>query len=185
VSQIVEDSKVIRGSLECVSVVIETSALEKLQKELSALGRRLAQRLHAYQGKDNKVAIAIGARRDASASAVIEVAGDSASTRRIEIYQSALVLRALASSDGQRRIAPGLYTAENLISIGSRTAVGSLELQKQRHLRSDHWHLAWVDRGFHDAGQPCLWMWSENCSQRRLRSEPLPGVAKVARWRQE
>jgi len=101
----------------------------------------------------------IGASRDASASAVIGVVGGSASTRRIGIYHLALVLRALASIDELLRTAPGVYTAAKLVSIESRTVVGSLELQKQRHLRSDHWHLAWVDRGLHDAGQPCLRMW--------------------------
>jgi len=146
----------IRGSLECESAVIERSALEKLRKERSALDRQLARQVHAYQGKDNKVAIVIDASPDASASAVIEVVEGLVSMRRIGIYHLALVLRALASSDERLQTAPGVYTAGKSVSIESRTAVGSLELQKQRHLSSGHSHLAWVDRGLHDAGQPCL-----------------------------
>ena len=171
----------IRGSLECVSVVIEKLALEKLHEERSALQRQLAHPVNAYQGKDNKVAIVIDASPDASGSAVIEVVEGLGSTRRIVIYHWALVLRALESSDELLRIAPGVYTAGKSVSIESRTAVGSLELQKQKHLSSGHSHLAWVDRGLHDAGQPCLRKWSEDCSQRRLRSEPLAGVAKDER----
>lgn len=118
-------------------------------------GASTCAQVHAYQGKDSKVVIVTDASSDASATAAIEVIEGLGSTRRIVIYHSALVLRALASSDGRLRIAPGVYTAGKSVSIESRTAVDSLESQKQRHLRSGRSHLAWVDRGLHDAGQPC------------------------------